>query len=116
MSTGHSEDLEKTIEQLKNPSQRIGNLTWLRHRTGSQSGRIDRMLLTGAYTTREMAERLQELYPDRPIDKLIKRVKEHIDHLGQGDARDHSSIHKDDDHVPHRLPLKEVDGRWMFDV
>ena len=116
MGTGKSEDLEETIKQLKKPSQRIRKMTWLRHRTDRQSGQIDLMLLTGAYTVEDIAERLQELYPDRSIGKLIKRVEDHMAHLQEGDARDHSSFHKDDDHIPHGLRLKEVNGKWMFDV
>ncbi len=115
MSTGKKEDLEKTIEQFKNPKPPSKGQTWLRHRIDSQSGMIDLMLLDGNNTVEGMATKLAESYPDRPMDQLRKRVKDHIDHLQEGDERDHSSLHKDDKHQPHRLKLKEVNGKWMFD-
>ena len=115
MSTGKPEDQEKTIEQLKQTSPRFSKKTWLRHRIDSQSGVLDLMLLEGKYTIDEMAQKLIKLHPDRPIRQLIKRVKDHIDHLQEGDTRDHSSLHKDDGHKPHHLKLKVIDGKWMFD-
>ena len=73
------------------------------------------MLLEGKYSVEEMATQLQETYPDRKFDNLCKRVRDHIEHLQEGDARDHSSLHRNDNHKPHFLKLSEKNGKWSFD-
>jgi hypothetical protein len=112
MGTGKPGDKEKTIEQLQSPKREVGKFTWLRHRTKSQSGMIDLMLLEGRYTVEEMAARLQSYFPDRAFAMLCKRVRDHIDHLGDGDKRDHS-LHRKDNHKPHKLKV-EKNNRCSF--
>ena len=108
MGTGIPGDRERTIEQLRDPTRNQGKVTWLRHRLCSQSGMIDIMLLEGKYSVEEMATQLQETYPDRKFDNLCKRVRDHIEHLQKGDARDHSSLQRNDNHKPHFLKLSET--------
>ena len=114
MGTGMPGDKEKTLEQLKCPAETNTNVTWLRHRIKSQSGMIDMMLLEGGHRIEDMAVRLQASFPDRSFEPLCKRVRDHIDHLQEGDARDHSTLHRNDNHRPHFLKLYEKDGRWYF--
>ena len=115
MGTGMPGDSEKTMEQLKNPETTNTKVTWLRHRIKSQSGMIDLMLLEGGYRIEDMAARLQRYFPNRSLDTLCNRVRDHIDHLQEGDARDHSTLHRNDNHQPHFLKLYQKDGRWYFD-
>ena len=115
MGTGMPGDKEKTLEQLKCPAETNTNVTWLRHRIKSQSGMIDMMLLEGGHRIEDMAVRLQASFPDRSFEPLCKRVRDHIDHLQEGDARDHSTLHLNDHHRPHFLKLFQKDGRWYFD-
>ena len=103
MGTGMPGDKEKTLEQLKCPAETNTNVTWLRHRIKSQSGMIDMMLLEGGHRIEEMAARLQASFPTRSFETLCKRV------------RDHSTLHRNDNHRPHLLKLFQKDGRWYFD-
>ena len=116
MSSGRPEDRGNTIVQLRNPEPIKAGKTWLRHRVDCQSGFIDLKLIEGKSSAEQIAKALQRSYPKKTIKRLKKRVEEHIDHLQDGDARDHSSMHKDDNHQPHKLKLKRVKGKWMFDL
>lgn len=48
MSRGRPEDLQSTIEQIRNPNPTKGSKTWLRHNLNTQAGQCDLMLLEGA--------------------------------------------------------------------
>ena len=116
MSKGKKEDRKKTAQKLKDRNPPKKGKTWLRHRVDCQSGIIDLMLLEGSFSIEEMAQKLAVFYPKRPRRQLLKRVRDHIDHLQEGDRRDNSSLHKEDQHRPHCLKLKEVNGKWMFNL
>jgi len=113
MSTGKKGDWEKTSNQLRRSDPCKDGKTWLRHREHSQAGAIDQMLLEGTFSLEEMAVALNRLpYEiERSIGHRIKRIKDHIDHLQEGDPR--GGWHGMD---PHRLRLKEVGGKWRFDL
>ena len=113
MTSGRPGDWEETKRQMGNPHPRKDGKTWLRHGENKQCGVIDMMLLEGEYSLEEMAKELNRLpgEPKRPISHRIKRIKDHIDHLQDGDPR--GNWHSME---PHRLKLKEVAGKWMFDV
>ena len=112
MSTWHKTDLEETRSQLKNQNPITDGMTWLRHHVDKQAGVIDLMLLKGLYSVEEIASELNKRFiPQRTLAARIKRVRDHIEHLQDGDARNKLSAMK-----PHKLRLKEVDGMWQFDV
>lgn len=112
MSSGQGNDLEETQKQIKNPTPIINGKNWLRHLEFKQSALIDQMLLGGLYSVEEIARELDRRFkPLRSLEAREKRVQEHIEHLQDGDSRGKSSGMK-----PHKLRLKEVGGKWRFDV
>lgn len=112
MSGRHSNDFEETHKQLKNPNPIANGLTWLRHREDSQAGLIDQMLLQGVYSLEDIATELNRKFkPQRPLAARLRRVRDHIEHLQNEDSRGNSS-----GVIPHKLRLKEVGGKWRFDV
>lgn len=112
MSSGQGNDLEETKKQLTNPTPIINGKTWLRHDEFSQAGVIDQMLLEGLHSVEDIARQLNVRFkPLRPLAARMRRVRDHIEHLQDGDSRNISTNMK-----PHKLRLKEVDGNWRFDV
>jgi len=112
MTSRQGNDLEETQKQLENPLPIINGKTWLRHREDSQGGVIDQMLLKGKYSIEEIAKELNRRFkPEQPLQARMQRVRGHIRHLQHGDARDNAAGVE-----PHRLRLKEVNGKWRFDV
>jgi len=99
MSGKQFNDLDKTIEQIKNPTKDIG-MSWLRH-TG-QACRIDYMILAGS-TKKEIANNLIKTgLSKRDFRTTLQRVQSHINHLRKN---------------VHKIPLKEdVKGIWKFDI
>jgi len=99
MSDRQFNDLDKTIEQIKNPTKEMG-MSWLRH-TG-QACRIDYMILAGS-TKKEIANNLIKTgLSERDFKTTLQRVQRHIDHLRK---------------EVHMIPLKEdVNGIWKFDL
>jgi hypothetical protein len=80
----------------------------LGHEEYKQAGVIDQLLLEGRYTIEELARELttRRLFrPELPWQARIARIRKHFVHLGDGRAMS-----------PHRLKLKQIDGKWMFDV
>lgn len=112
MSSGIKGDREETQCQLKNPRPIIDGKTWLRHRENSQAGLIDQMLLKGSHSVEDIAIELNARFkPEQKIDARMKRVRDHIEHLQDGDSRNRNTAMK-----PHKLRLKEVGGKWRFDL
>lgn len=112
MSTWQSGDLEETQKQLINPVPFSNGRSWLRHHEYSQAGLIDQMLLDGVNSVEDIARELNKRFkPQRSLAARMKRVHDHIEHLQDGDSRNKTSAME-----PHKLKLKEVDGKWRFDV
>lgn len=113
MSSGSRDDQEKTEEQQRNPQPIKDGKTWLRHRDGTMAASIDVMLLEGCYSVKEMAETLNERFEPKRLEVRIRKVKDHISHLqdGSDDSRRHMHAME-----PHGLRLREVDGKWSFDI
>lgn len=112
MSKGIKEDWINTRYQIKNPNPCKDGKTWLRHREFSQASIIDQMLLEGKYSILEIAEELNKNFgAERSIQDRMKRVESHIEHLQDGD-----SLGNGRGVEPHRLRLKEVGGKWFFDL
>jgi hypothetical protein len=86
--------------------------TWLRHLESAQSGLIDIMLLEGRYSVQEIAEEINVRFGYKPIEVRKKRVEDHLAHLAEG-GNDRGTWQGME---PHRLRLKSVDEKWMFDV
>jgi hypothetical protein len=114
MSSGVISDREETRQQVKTPKPIKDGKTWLRHNETSQSGQIDLLVLSGKFSIDEMVYELrrQGLFGNgHTYEQSVKRVKDHLAHLQQGDARNKASGMK-----PHNLKLAEVNGKWSFDV
>lgn len=114
MSSGILSDIEATRRQIKNPGPVKDGKTWLRHNETSQSGRIDLLVLSGKHSIDEMVYELRRqgvFGKGHTYEQSVKRVKDHLAHLQQGDARNKASGMK-----PHNLKLVEVNGKWSFDV
>lgn len=112
MSSWQATDLNETQNQLEKPSPIINGRTWLRHGEFTQAGLIDQMLLDGVYSVENIARELNKRFkPQRSLAARMKRVHDHIEHLQDGDSRNKTSAME-----PHKLKLKEVDGKWRFDV
>ena len=114
MSSGVIGDWEETKRLLKPPETAKGGKTWLRHSVKAQAGQIDLMLLAGKFSIGEMVEELRRqgmFDTGMTDDQCIRRVRNHLEHLRQGDWRNKSSGMK-----PHNLKLIEVNGKWSFDV
>lgn len=110
MSSWQATDLEETQNQMKDPSPIINGRTWLRHGEFTQDGLIDQMLLAGLYSVEDIARELNRRFkPQRSLSARVKRVQDHIEHLQDGDSRNRTSLMK-----PHKLQLKEVEGKWRF--
>lgn len=114
MSSGMMSDWEETKRQLTDPNPIKDGKTWLRHNVASQSGQIDLLVLSGQFSIDEMVDELrrQGLFgQEHTYEQSVKRVKDHLAHLQQGDARNRASGMK-----PHNLKLVERNGKWSFDV
>lgn len=112
MSTGIIGDWEETKRLLKPPEPVKDGKTWLRHDVKSQSGQIDLLVLSGKFTIDEMVYELrkQGLFgKEHTYEHSVKRVKDHLAHLQQGDSRNKASGMK-----PHNLKLTDVNGKWSF--
>jgi hypothetical protein len=107
MTSGQGNDWEETQKQIANPAPIINGKTWLRHRVDSQAGLIDQMLLEGAYSVEDIARELNRRFTPRSLAARMQRVRNHIGHLQGGNAAGVK---------PHKLRLKEVKGKWRFDV
>ena len=114
MSSGMMSDLDETQKLLRPPNPVKNGKTWLRHDVKSQSGQIDLLVLSGKFTIDDMVYELrkQGLFgKEHSYEQSVKRVKDHLAHLQQGDARNRASGMK-----PHNLKLVEANGKWSFDV
>lgn len=103
MSKGLPEDWDNTAEQLKNPNPCKDGRTWLRHGENKQSGKIDVMVLEGRYSVSEIADELAKLElfdNDKPLNYRIRRVKDHLLHLQDGESRGQASGTE-----PHKLKI-----------
>ena len=110
MSGGKKEHWQNTKEQIRKPNPIKDGKTWLGHGEYKQAGVIDQLLLEGKYTLEELARELTTrglFRPELPWQARIARIRNHFVHLQEGDGRAMS---------PHRLKLKQVGGKWMFDV
>lgn len=99
MSKRQLNDLDNTVQQVKNPSKET-SMSWLRHK--GQACRIDYLILAGS-TKEEMANNLiVNGLSKRNLKITLQRVQRHIDHLRK---------------EVHMIPLKEdSNGIWRFDV
>ena len=113
MTSGKPEDWVNTLEQLRDPDPVRNGKIWLRHLENKQSGVIDQMLLEGKSSIEEITEELNKRFKlkNMSFDRRMLRVKEHIENLQNGDWRGEIS-----GMLPHKLKLKEVNGKWMFDL
>lgn len=114
MSSGTKNDWEETKRQVENPNPVKDERTWLRHNAASQSGQIDLLVLSGKFSVDEMVYELRKqgvFGKSHTYEQSVKRVKDHLDHLRQGDSRNKASGMK-----PHNLKLIEINGKWSFDV
>jgi len=110
MSAGQKSDLAETQRQLIEPCPVIEGKTWLRHKSDSQAGLIDLRLLSGKFSVEEIAREINELFlPSQPINKRMRRVLDHIEHLQHGDTKGNIL-----GVTPHGLKLKEIQGKWCF--
>ena len=105
MSSGKPTDWENTKKQLLNPNPVINNRTWLDHAKDSQAGIIDLMVLEGKSTVEQIASRIPE------ASDPVKRVKQHLEHLQDGDSRQKNTNMK-----PHNLRIVEPNGILMFSL
>lgn len=99
---------------LRPPNPVKDRKTWLRHNVTSQSGQIDLLVLSGQFSSDEMVDELrkQGLFgQEHTYEQSVKRVKDHLAYLKQGDARNRASGMK-----THNLKLIEVGGKWSFAV
>ena len=104
MSSGMPSDWENTKAQLNNPYPVIKNRTWLNHGVNTQAGIIDLMVLEGTHSIEHIASKIPE------ASNPIKRVKDHLEHLQEGDSRQ-----KNTDMKPHRLHIVTgANGAVMF--
>jgi hypothetical protein len=78
MSNGQPDDLDKTIQEVQNPSNEQG-ISWLRHK--GQACRIDYMILAGATKEEIAANLIKSGLFTKSFDKALHRVQRHIDHL-----------------------------------
>lgn len=114
MSSGMMSDKEETRIFLLPHNPVKNGKTWLRHDTKSQSGQIDLLVLSGKYTIDEMVNELRKqglLGQEHTYAQSVKRVKDHLAHLQQGDSRNKASGMK-----PHNLNLAVSNGKWSFDA
>jgi len=114
MSAGMPQDWNETKKQILEPDLCIKDKTWLRHSVNAQSGQIDIMLLKGTYRIEDMVSELYHLglfNKNHDSYQCRKRVLDHLNHLQDGDSRNRASGTK-----PHNLKLKEVGGKWMFNM
>ena len=114
MSSGMMGDRQETQKLLSPPNPVKDGKTWLRHNVAAQSGQIDLMVLSGKFSIGEMVEELrrQGMFDKGMTDDQCKRrVRNHLEHLQHGDARNRASGMK-----PHNLKLVEANGKWSFDV
>jgi hypothetical protein len=93
---------------MQNPTPPENGQNWLRHREGAQTALIDAMLLGEGHTLDEMAEALDQAFPDRD-SRPEERIRGHLDHLQGGGPRDNPN------QEPHHLSVvQEADGKWHF--
>ena len=107
MSSGLPKDWNETKEQMRNPKAPTKGRNWLRHGENTHCAAIDEMIMSGTYSTKEMAQQLNDRFGDRPLQKWIDRIKWHLDHLQDRPIGEMK---------PHQLKLKEINGKWKFDV
>jgi hypothetical protein len=100
MSGRQLNDFDKTIEQIKRPSQ-VMDQSWLRHK--GQAGRIDYMILDGATKSQIANELIKKGLSKRDFETTERRVQRHIDHLRK---------------EVHMLPLIEDNRRpkWFMEI
>ena len=114
MTTKQPGDRAKTYDIVKNRNQvpiRDGK-SWLRH--SGQAAEIDKMIWEEKYSIKEMAEALNDEskgFGWLSISKRIKRIRNHMDHLQTGDSK--GNWHGQE---PHLLKLREIRGKWRFDL
>ncbi len=114
MSSGLPQDIEETKKQLKNPNPCKDGRTWLRHLEEAQSGKIDLMILEGKYSTEGMVTELRRISlfkKDYSLRQCLSRVIDHLNHLRNGSSRGRAHGME-----AHYLKLKQVDGKWMYDL
>jgi hypothetical protein len=111
MSRGRPEDLQNTIDQIKNLNPVKGDLTWLRHKLRDQSGELDLLLLKGG-TLEDIAKKLIKMELDTGklgIDGMKQRALRHINHL----LADNDNSSRDYGHNLSSV-LKNSLGVWKF--
>ncbi len=114
MSSGIMSDWEDTKRQVKNQNPVKDGKTWLRHNAASQSGQIDLLVLSGKFSIDEMVYELRRqgvFGKGHTYEQSVKRVKDHLLHMQQGDSRNKASGMK-----PHNLKLSDNNGKWSFDL
>ena len=114
MSSGTTTDWDETKRLVRPPEPIKDGKTWLRHSITSQAGQIDLMLLSGKYSIDKMVEELrrQGMFNAGLTDEqCARRVKNHLEHLKQGDWRNKASGMK-----PRNLKLAVSNGKWSFDA
>ena len=112
MSRGHPEDLQNTIDQIKNPNPVKGDLTWLRHRLRDQSGELD-LLLLKAGALEDIAKELIKMELDTGklgIDGMKQRALRHINHL----LADNDNSSRDYGHNLSSVLKENSLGVWKF--
>jgi hypothetical protein len=111
MSNGSKDDLSNLKTVINGSMPKVSNgKTWLGHFENRQSGMIDLLILEAVYSVKEIAAKIEKIFPN--VTDAIKRVQDHIEHLQTGDARNQASGMK-----PHYLKITKDDaGKVYFDI